>query len=72
MIIYDIRFIKSLKEKKTKDYLKAIRAWEEELTQYEEQSTEVVPDSIKITTLTQKLVDDKMREHLILNATQPV
>ena len=49
-------------------YQRAWQDWEELVRAYELQSGEVISDMIKIATLTYRLVDEKLRDHLLLNA----
>ena len=52
----------------TTQHLKAIREWEDLIRRYEAQTGETISDMVRMATLTHRLVDDKLMEHLILNA----
>ena len=48
--------------------ISAIEQWERTIKNYEEQSGETMPDSIKASVLTAGVANDRIREHLMLNA----
>ena len=52
----------------TSQHLKAIREWEDLMRRYEAQTGETISDMVRMATLTHRLVDDKLKDHLLLNA----
>ncbi|CAK0905881.1 unnamed protein product [Prorocentrum cordatum] len=52
------------------DPIKSIVSWETMVQKYEEQTAEKVMESIKKSVISTRLVPQKLREHLMLNATR--